>query len=291
MNVWVNPSVVDVNVHPQKLEVRFSDGGPIFRAVSRAMAIILTEMPWLEGGGFHQARTEEAVVSFFRREANSTDASSEPSKGSAGFWGRGVTPTRIGTSSMQPSADGVPGGRGHLLIGNQFHLSESASGIRIVDLKEAALQWSGVSYNNALQQGEVPKHSLLFPEVLELSADLALFCEAHWESLGKLGFEVEPVGPKRFALRTIPLAYSGAEPVGLAHACLAQLASLRFDGRLSENQQEELEKACRGGAEFPLDGGLNPDVLQGLLEWASAQEACSGISKEISPGELKRLLA
>ena len=193
---------------------------------------------------------------------------------------------------MMPSSEGAASiGRGHLLIGNQFYLAESPSGIRIVDLKEAALQWSCVSYNNALDRGEVPKHALLFPEVLDLSADLATFCEAHWESLGKLGFEVEPVGPKRFALRTIPLAYSGAEPLGLAHACLSQLSSLRFDGRLTDNQREELENACRGGADFPLDDGLKPDVLQGLLEWASSQGAGTGVSKEISPGELKRLLA
>ena len=41
-------SLVDVNVHPDKTEVRFDDTQPIFRAVYHAIADALAEAPWLE---------------------------------------------------------------------------------------------------------------------------------------------------------------------------------------------------------------------------------------------------
>ena len=34
----IEPEAVDVNVHPQKLEVRFSEPAPIYRALSSALA-------------------------------------------------------------------------------------------------------------------------------------------------------------------------------------------------------------------------------------------------------------
>lgn len=42
-------SLVDVNVHPAKTEVRFDDTQPIFRAVYHAIADALAEAPWLDG--------------------------------------------------------------------------------------------------------------------------------------------------------------------------------------------------------------------------------------------------
>ncbi len=41
-------SLVDVNVHPAKTEVRFDDTQPIFRAVYHAIADALAEAPWLD---------------------------------------------------------------------------------------------------------------------------------------------------------------------------------------------------------------------------------------------------
>ncbi|WP_158542530.1 DNA mismatch repair endonuclease MutL [Lujinxingia litoralis] len=42
-------SMVDINVHPAKTEVRFHDTQPIYRAVYHAIADALAEAPWLEG--------------------------------------------------------------------------------------------------------------------------------------------------------------------------------------------------------------------------------------------------
>ena len=294
MNVEVNPSVVDVNVHPQKLEVRFSDGGPVFRSVSRAIATILTEAPWAKAPGpsqSHEANLPKALVEKPTQPKALVPQSS--SRSAAPSWNHGLetrSPPEPKMAAQQeittPRANGD-----YLIIGNQFYVAAVDNGLRLVDLKEAASRWSSTLYLSALLRGDVAKHSLIFPEVLELTNEIATFCAEHWESFPQQGFEIEPVGPQRFALRAIPLAYAGAKPMSLVKSYLAFLNKIPFSGTLSEDHKQGLAQACEQEAIFPMADGLERDIVEQLLEWAEKQTDNKYIQKGISCDQLKQFLA
>jgi DNA mismatch repair protein MutL len=72
--IELEPGTVDVNVHPQKLEVRFSDTAGVTDAVQAAVGQAVRGAAWLQGGGLAQSATPdyaEAVERFLRlaREA------------------------------------------------------------------------------------------------------------------------------------------------------------------------------------------------------------------------------
>jgi DNA mismatch repair protein MutL len=49
LRVDLDPTLVDVNVHPQKLEVRFADASNVHRAVAHVLLDMLRTTPWLRG--------------------------------------------------------------------------------------------------------------------------------------------------------------------------------------------------------------------------------------------------
>lgn len=49
LHVEVNPTTVDVNVHPQKLEVRMQDGDAVYSLVRQAVQKVCVQSPWLLG--------------------------------------------------------------------------------------------------------------------------------------------------------------------------------------------------------------------------------------------------
>lgn len=312
--VEVDPTVVDVNVHPQKLEVRFSDGGAVFRAVTAAMAGVLSEMPW-EGpnpGRSSPPVVQKAVDRFYQSPAApaapaGAGREAPYAKFNKGGWSRpGIAPSPPAERGFQSPrevapvavAQAAPRDRplsASALFLGRFWFQETASGVRAVDLGQAATHLGTMAYGRALEAENVPREGLLFPEVLELSRELQPFCEERWESFTQLGFEIEPVGPGRFALRSIPLPLVGAEPRGLVMGFLQTLREADFRGEPNPELHRRLLEMCRRCPLLPAGDALKSGMLEALLEEVDritgGGEAMPGVLCEWSPGELEGLLA
>lgn len=86
-------SMVDINVHPAKTEVRFHDTQPIYRAVYHAIADALAEAPWLEGQAARAYNLGERRT-LSGDAAEGTMAAGPQAKG-GGFTGGMLQPGRV----------------------------------------------------------------------------------------------------------------------------------------------------------------------------------------------------
>ena len=66
LHLQVDPTTFDVNVHPQKTEVRFERTGEIHRAVTGALRRTLVDQPWLESGQYAVAVARSASAAIIR---------------------------------------------------------------------------------------------------------------------------------------------------------------------------------------------------------------------------------
>jgi DNA mismatch repair protein MutL len=239
----VDPTVVDVNAHPQKLELRFRDGRHVhdfvFRSVERALA---ATRPATTARGSADAR---ALVGSMPTDAYSRAPGldlGEP-RPPAADW------TEIARRLPAEPVTGEPAPLGHAIA--QLHgiyiLAQTADGIVLVDMHAAHERVLYERLKSALESGAAGRQALLVPVVVEASEAEASAAEQHAAELAAAGLVVDRIGPARLAVREVPAALAGTDAAALLRDVLADLVEHSASHRIVERQNELLASlACRG---------------------------------------------
>ncbi|MBA3845362.1 MAG: hypothetical protein H0X45_01830, partial [Planctomycetes bacterium] len=238
----LDPSLVDVNVHPTKAEVRFRREGEVFALVSRAINQVLAQ----HSGGFSlfaaaaPALAPAATDAPFARTIVKTPAPAaapvaapmwqerflpstpmtEPARQEAPAMTLPADPPRrvsdgasayqppVAATASRPTADPhLPGVRRVLQLDDMYLLIETDSGIRLIDqhaLHEKALWLQLDAAATDLARGGVQE--LLIPRTVELSAAEVATVEPLLPPLTDHGIRAEVFGPTTLLLRAHPAA-------------------------------------------------------------------------------------
>ncbi len=237
--VDLDPARVDVNVHPQKLEVRFSDPEVVFRAVSATLTSLLASSPWLSlGAGERILSTSLAVASRVAELAgpaygvpHAHHATSEhPELHERGRF-----------ASLRPLGQAW----GLLLV------CEDADGLVLIDQHAAHERVVFERLRAQLGQGGVVRQTLLFPEVVDLPASQVALVERAAQDLAALGVELSLAGPEQARVHAIPAALGGVDARRLVADLLAAWADggevFRADFQLDLLSRAACHAAVRAG--------------------------------------------
>ncbi|MEE8410555.1 MAG: DNA mismatch repair endonuclease MutL [Myxococcota bacterium] len=257
--VDVDPAEVDVNVHPQKLEVRFSDGNAVFRTVASAVTGVLASTPWLEGSSTEQ--TVAAIRKFWRA----------PGPGVRAAEGRHAT--YVATPHPVAEVLPLPGveTRGYFSslrpVGQVLGVYLVCQGDDELVLIDQHAAHERVAYENLQRQAAaaaIERQQLLFPEVVEVAPRLLALLEENWESLVEYGFEVEPTGPCRFAVKAIPAALGGADAKRLVEDLLDELDAIG-SGAPAATVRRRILSRCACHVSVRAGDALGSDEITELL--------------------------
>ena len=233
----IDPTTVDVNAHPQKLEVRFRDPRRIhdflFRTVERALAATRPTAQSMGSGGadWLTAVAQHAEVraphqSYFNLPA------APPAAADAAALAR-AAPAASPGATTEPADAEAPLGQAIAQLHGVYILAQSAQGIVLVDMHAAHER---VLYERLkrLLAGETARQQLLVPEVLRVNAAQADAAESHQDEFAALGFELTRAGPAEIALRAAPVLLAADDPAGLVRDVLAEMTEGERSRRVEE---------------------------------------------------------
>ena len=236
--VWIDvpPEVVDVNVHPQKAEVRFSDARGLFDAVTRELHASLGHAFGLPALGPHsQAPISRGPVPTLRALEGFTrtaiDAQVEralmPEGNLFAQPEPAITGPEPGTVEREPLFEGR-GGYGALRYVGQvrgtFLICEGEDGLYILDQHAAAERVTFERLKKSHATRGVGMQRLLVPEVVPLTPGEVAMLEENAEEVSRLGVEVRAVGDSAVAVHGVPELLVRAEPARLVRDLVAEVS-------------------------------------------------------------------
>jgi DNA mismatch repair protein MutL len=202
----IQPELVDVNVHPTKAEVRFSNQNEVFSGVQRAVrrALLAFSPVPVVNAQVRWAPLPERDFGSFATEGGMMGE--EPLvEGETG-----VSSDSVGAQPRLPDS-GVPLLRLVGQVGSAFLVAEGPDGLYLVD-QHAAHERVLFERYMGQRKKEISSQALLQPVTIELSPENSRLMEEQIPLFIELGFRVEPFGPNTFRVRSMPSLLIGSDP-------------------------------------------------------------------------------
>ena len=253
LHLELNPETIDVNVHPQKQEIKIEQKEQVAAAVAVAVREALQSnqlMPTLDVNTEQQITFGTPVP---RKEAKT--AAKYPFEPSAQtIFAVEETTASYGEQEAAPvileqyqSNDLVEDKLPSMKLFGQVHktyfLAETEGGLFYIDQHAAHERVMYESLLNQFLHGKVEVQQLLQGEVIEVSAAEKILLEEKKEELKTLGFDLEYFGGNSFVVKTIPLVFGKVKVSELLHDLLTMLENNKS---ILEKKEEILTRmACR----------------------------------------------
>jgi DNA mismatch repair protein MutL len=293
--IEIAPELVDVNVHPTKIEVRFRDGRAIHQSVRRAFIDALAQSRADAAGvesamaplGFEPTRpatllvaeprpsyqssfvapvpptAEQVRLSLVQHEALwAPSEASEPAPASA---------APVLTLKTNLPDEDWPLGRAIAQIQGVYILAENKHGLVIVDMHAAHERVVYERLKAKLGATQIESQPLLIPVSFAATAEEVAAAEQHAETLAKLGLDVSPLSTRTLAVRSRPALLAASDLVALTRELLAEMAQFDASSVLERAQHEILATmACHGAVR--ANRQLNLNEMNALLRDMEATE-------------------
>jgi len=250
--VECDPTLVDVNVHPAKSEVRFREP-----AMVRGLIVSGLRHALAEAGHRASITVSSAALGAFTPEPTGQPRvyQMDRPRNAPGYSGLAETATmfepqpsaRVEEDAPQVEAQHRPLGAARAQLHENYILSQTEDGLVIVDAHAAHERLVYEKLKAQMANTGVGAQALLIPEVISLSeGDMALLMEQN-ATLSQMGLSIEPFGQGAVAVQSVPALLGHVDVQRLVLDIVDELS----DGGTQQSLQTQLDAilsrvACHG---------------------------------------------
>jgi len=249
--VECEPTLVDVNVHPAKSEVRFREP-----AMVRGLIVSGLRHALAEAGHRASTTVSSAALGAFTPELTGQPRvyQMDRPRNAPGYSGLAETATMFDPQpsarledAPQIEAQHRPLGAARAQLHENYILSQTKDGLVIVDAHAAHERLVYEKLKTQMAHTGVGAQALLIPEVISLSeGDMVLLMEQN-ATLSQMGLSIEPFGQGAVAVQSVPALLGHVDVQRLVLDIVDELS----DGGTQQSLQAQLEAilsrvACHG---------------------------------------------
>ena len=300
--IEVDPSTIDINIHPTKTEVNFQNGQVLYASIRTSVKHALGMFSLSPIINFDSEPTFDFVApkgyepkeptitinpdynpfrkpqNFLKANAGMTPNRSGWEKMYEGISNPPVTPTDEernfnfeATPNRQAESETqlVPESSIHeanklFQVLNRFIVANVKSGLLIVDQQKAyeRIIFERISSNAHGQTGSGQR--ILFPQTIQLSAVDCEILEEIIDDLDCLGFEISAMGGGTFVINSVPSNMPSSEIVDFIDGLLEDFKKNRTD--TTEDQKIKLARMIAGNMAVKTGKILNVEEMQLLID-------------------------
>ncbi|MCG3207781.1 MAG: DNA mismatch repair protein MutL [Anaerolineae bacterium] len=285
LNIELDPTEVDVNVHPTKAEVKFQSPRFIFKAVQKAVREAVVAASPVPGMGGHAPGSFGLHAGDSAPWPGTLGASRGHNFNQMGFEAQRTLPVANRPDNPDTAAEvwqmppteptKMPPMRVVGQIQQMYIVAEGPDGLYLIDQHAAHER---ILYEKLAAQrakADVPQQRLLEPVLVELAPGHAAIVAAELDILTEVGFDIESFGGATYRIRGIPEMLGQADPAQALVDILVEMA----DGAIPLAKETHEKIAITVCKRASIKGGqvLSPEEMKELvrqLERTTAPRTC-----------------
>ena len=297
----VEPSQIDVNIHPTKTEIKFENEQAIWQILSASVRDAIgkfCEVPSIDFDTqgspeiplFDPARENIAApkVNYnpdynpFKSSGKSSGSSWTPRQDDTPTEGwetlyDGLMPSKVDAATpsqpseaqaedfsffhVQSSMVDEQRSPDHYQYKGKYLMTAVKSGLMIIDQYRADVRIRYERYMNQLQNHTASTQKVLFPETVQFSPSEAVTMQQLLPDLSAIGFDLSDLGGNTYAVNGVPVGTEGLDPVALIQQMVADES---INSQLSTVNSRVALRLAQSAA-IPYGQVLSNDEMENII--------------------------